>query len=263
MDLDSINTPLKYSGPRLMSYYMEDGESKSKEIFYIEDELTSTSNRNPLSANQGRILNNKITTNSTNISTINSKIPTQATSTNQLADKDFVNSSINNAAAFYITKDAKGSAFESYNELITTITYYSGGVVRVPARNDYCIVRVDENNNDATTRYYYQNNQWEFQYVVSDKPLTSDQLKAINSGITSELVTKLQGIEDGAQVNTITSVNNKTGAVNLTYNDVGALSSTIDYLKSATVSNDILTITKQDDSSIEFEGGKVTLRRWS
>lgn len=254
-----------------------------------------------------------IRTNASDIFIINDKIPTQASSTNQLADKDFVNSSINNIAAFYITSNASGDAFESYAQLSTATVFYSGGQSRTPTRNDYCIVRKDENHNNATTRYIYQGSQWEFQYIVNDSPFTATQLSAINSGITSSLVTKLNGIETGAQANTVTSVNNKTGAVNLTASDVGALPSsttiptvnngkltirkngtdvgsftanqssdkivnitvpttasdvgalpdTTDYLKSATVSNNELIIVKQDDTSITFQGGGVTLRRWS
>lgn len=42
---------------------------------------------------------------------------------------------------------------------------------------------------------------------------------------TDTLKSKLEGIESGAQVNTVTSVNSKTGAVSLTYSDVGAAAS--------------------------------------
>lgn len=45
------------------------------------------------------------------VDAIEEKIPASATSENQLADKAFVNSSINNYAAFYLTKNAEGDAF--------------------------------------------------------------------------------------------------------------------------------------------------------
>lgn len=130
-----------------------------------------------------------------NINLINEKIPTQATNSNQLADKDFVNSSLNSITAFYITKNAYGDQFNSKLELDGATEFYSGGELRVPTRNDYCIVLEDETKDNATTRYIYQNGQWEFQYVVNETPLTSEQVKAINSGITPELVAKLQGID--------------------------------------------------------------------
>ena len=129
------------------------------------------------------------------INTIKEKIPTQATNNNQLADKDFVNSSLNSITAFYITKNADGNQFNSKSELDSATEFYSGSEVRVPTRNDYCIVLEDETKDNSTTRYIYQNNQWEFQYIVNETPLTSEQIKAINSGITLELVSKLQGID--------------------------------------------------------------------
>ena len=129
------------------------------------------------------------------INTIKEKIPTQATNNNQLADKDFVNSSLNSITAFYITKNANGDQFNSKAELDDATEFYSGGEVRVPTRNDYCIVLEDETKDNSTTRYIYQNEQWEFQYIVNETPLTSEQVKALNSGITPELVAKLQGID--------------------------------------------------------------------
>lgn len=376
-----------------------------------------------------------IVSNSNAINEINEKIPTQASQNNQLADKDFVNSSINNLAAFYITKNAQRDAFETHAELFSATVFYSGGQPRTPTRNDYCIVRSDEEHENATTRYMYDVNGWAFQYIVNETPLTAAQVAAINSGITEALVqqigentsarhthtnkslldtysqteanlsdavakkhshsnkstldattasftteqqtklagiaeganktvvdsalsststnpvqnkvvdsaikavtnaldnkvtieagkglssndftdtykNKIDGIETGAQVNTVTSVNNKTGAVNLTASDVGALPSsttiptvnngkltirkngtdvgsftanqssdtivnikvpttasdvgalpdTTDYLKSATVSNNELIITKQDDTSITFQGGGMKLWRYT
>lgn len=98
------------------------------------------------------------------------------------AVNDFVNSSINNVSAYYITRNAQGDAFESYNQLVSASQFYSGGQLRQPTRNDYCIVRRDEQNENATTRYIYQNG-WQFQYVVNESPFTQAQLSAINSGI--------------------------------------------------------------------------------
>lgn len=200
-------------------------------------------------------LDGRITTNANDIDTIEEKIPAQASSSNQLADKDFVNSSINALAAYYITRNAQGDPFQTKAQLDSTSTYYSGGVVRVPTTNDYCIVIADitkaevvsgyssftttaeyvgyyvlynnettlvtSSNKDSvgitagttpcyvtipTTRYSYQGDQWEFQFIVNTTSLTADQLAALNSGITSGLVDKLNGIEAGAEVNTFESI---------------------------------------------------------
>lgn len=128
------------------------------------------------------------------IDAINGKIPTQASSSNQLADKDWTNSTINSLAAFYITKNAQGDAFDSVAQLQSATVFYSGGQVRVPSRNDYCLVRVDELHDNASTRWIYQNG-WQFQFVVNETALTAAQLAAINSGITSILVGKITSNE--------------------------------------------------------------------
>lgn len=139
---------------------------------------------------------NADTTLQNGINTINGKIPSAASTTNQLADKNFVNSSINAFAAYYITKNAAGDPFATKAELNAATIFYSGGAVRTPTTNDYCIVLADETKQsetgvDPTTRYSYQGNQWEYQYTINNTPLTAAQLNAINSGITSALVTQI------------------------------------------------------------------------
>ena len=144
-------------------------------------------------ATTGAGLKTQVETNTENIATINGKIPTQASATNQLAPKDYVDNAVNNASAFYITKNAAGDQFATKAELDSTTVFYSGGVVRVPTRNDYCIVASDETHDDARTRYTYQNGQWEFQYEVNERPFTSEEVAAIESGITSDLVNQYSG----------------------------------------------------------------------
>lgn len=73
--------------------------------------------------------------------------------------------------------DYKGS-FATYSDL-TGVTANN---------NDYAVVLQDETHSNATTRYIYTNNNWVYQYTVSDKPFTQEQMNAINSGITSGLV---------------------------------------------------------------------------
>lgn len=167
----------------------------------------------------------QITTNKNNINSINLKIPTQATSNNQLADKAFVNSSLNSIAAYFITKNTAGESFATKAELTSATTFYSGGEVRVPTRNDYCIVAKDEDHDDATTRYIYNNN-WEYQYTINETPLTAEQLAAINSGITADLVTEfgnkqnalnqtqLNAVNSGITASLVDTFNKKQNALN-------------------------------------------------
>ena len=134
------------------------------------------------------------------VDAIEQKIPASATSENQLADKAFVNSSINNYAAFYLTKNANGDAFETHGEMLLTGKFWNAGVERIPTKNDYLVVLQDETKKTdlgvyPTTRYVYQGEwptgQFEFQYIVNNTSLTQAQVDAINSGITKSIVDSL------------------------------------------------------------------------
>lgn len=135
--------------------------------------------------------------------TIESYIPSGMSEDNQLADKAFVNSSINNMAAFYITFNAEGDAFPTRADLLNATIFYSGGQERVPTQNDYAIVLEDESQpvgvdgSHPTTRYSYQggtypDGQWDFQYVVNNTSLTQAQVDAINSGITAQKISEME-----------------------------------------------------------------------
>lgn len=143
-------------------------------------------------------------------------IPDSASTANKLADRAFVNSSINGVAAYYITPTASGdTAFATYAALVGATTFYNGGQPRIPTQNDYAIVQADETKpQDAsgkypTTRYSYQggtypDGSWVFQYIVNNTTLTNAQLDAINSGITSELVGQI-GARDTSWITLTTS----------------------------------------------------------
>ena len=96
-----------------------------------------------------------------NVDAIEEKIPAAADASNQLADKAFVNSSINNYAAFYLTKNANGDAFGTYAELTSATKFWNAGVEKTPTKNDYLVVLQDETKTttlgvDPTARYTYQ-----------------------------------------------------------------------------------------------------------
>ena len=176
---------------KVIENHIKDFESLSSSVTTINENVTKL--QQDVQSNTEDITQNtsNIATNTSSINDIKSKIPNQASSDNQLADKNFVNSSINNIAAFYITKDAQRNAFETHAQLFSATVFYSGGQPRVPTKNDYCIVRKDETQNNATTRYMYDVNGWTFQYIVNDTPLTAEQVAAINSGITDALVQQI------------------------------------------------------------------------
>jgi len=115
--------------------------------------------------------------NATDIAGINAKIPVAASAQNQLADKSFVNSSIQTATA-----DFKGT-FNSLAEL-----------QQVSANaNDYgFVVSKDAEGNTVYSRYkYVEGTGWVFEYNLNNSSFTAAQWAALQSGITALLVQKL------------------------------------------------------------------------
>ena len=112
------------------------------------------------------------------ISSIDELIPAQASSTNKLADKNFVNSSIATNTANFI------GTFNSVAELEA----YSGPVTN----NDYAfVISEDESGNTSYDRYKYNSSEaeWLYEYTLNNSSFTSNQWAAINSGITTSKVT--------------------------------------------------------------------------
>ena len=124
------------------------------------------------------------------IDVINSKIPNQASSTNQLADKAFVNSTINSSAAFF-----KGS-FES-KAALDAVQWQTtdSSLENYVTNNDYAYIEADETHNNEAWRYIYVKDntvsEWQPQFRVNESPFTQAQLDAINSGATSDLINSI------------------------------------------------------------------------
>lgn len=122
-------------------------------------------------------LQNQITANDKDIATIRSYIPNQTSATNQLADKEFVNSSISSSTAVFI------GTFTSLQDLQN----YSGTLTI----NDYAFVEtIDSAGNVVYNRYKWTGTQWLFEYALNNSSFTAVQWDAINSNITSNLVTQ-------------------------------------------------------------------------
>ena len=121
------------------------------------------------------------------IDIINGKIPAQATTSNQLADKDFVNSSIQTATAEF-----KGT-YNSLQEL-----------EQVTANaNDYAfVIAADAAGNTVYKRYkWVVGTGWMWEYDLNNSSFTAAQWAAIQSGITAALVTKLSDLPTNAELN--------------------------------------------------------------
>ena len=116
---------------------------------------------------------------------IQALIPNQATKDNQLADKDFVNSSVSTNTANFL------GTFNTLEEIesLTDVT-----------NNDYaCWKTTDTLGNVVFKRYKYSADEqlWKFEYDLNNSSFTAEQWEAINSGITAELVAK---IGDGSAI---------------------------------------------------------------
>lgn len=111
----------------------------------------------------------------TTVSDLLELVPNQASDTNQLADKDFVNSTVGTNTAFF-----RGT-FNSLSELQS----YSGELTN----NDYAFVVIYDSvvptEVVSYNRYKYDGSSWVFEYTLNNSSFTMNQWSAINSGITS------------------------------------------------------------------------------
>jgi len=123
------------------------------------------------------------------------KVPAQASKTNQLADKDFVNSSISTATATF-----KGT-YNSVAEL-----------EQVTAdANDYAfVISTDSAGNTVYNRYKYSNGSWLFEYAMNNSSFTAAQWAAINSAITSGDVEKLAALPTKTQLDALLAAKQDT-----------------------------------------------------
>lgn len=176
----------------------------------IEDLATETQNRidadNSLSndisteatirQNADDLLASDISNVLSRITSIEDKIPSQASLSNQLADKSFVNSSIQTNTANFRGNWNTWSDVPSDNVDLYPQDYAGS---RIPTVNDYLVVEnasdYTANTLSGTWRFKYGGvwetdgkNGWIPEYQVNEEPLTSEQVYAINSGITSDKV---------------------------------------------------------------------------
>ena len=142
----------------------------------------------------------------TRVTTIEGKVPVDASSQNKLATESFVNSSVaTNTANF------RGTFNEIVDLHLTTaatraeIAAELASVISGADNNDYAFVQIPADDATPTEiarveRYKYNGTVWGFEYVLNNSGFTSQQWDAINSYITSDLVTKLIGLPTSAEL---------------------------------------------------------------
>lgn len=153
----------------------------------------------------------------TELDGVTEKIPEQASAENQLADKSFVNSSVQTATANF-----RGN-WPNFTEVPSDVAQYPADYAgqKTPSTNDYLVVQdasdypVQEGGAAlaGTWRFKYSGEWsvygkagWHPEYQVNETPLTSDQLAALNSGITQDAVQKLSTVQANAEPNEIDSI---------------------------------------------------------
>lgn len=170
------------------------------------NDLTTTAQQNALNSGATSTNIGQIATNTSAISTINGKIPSEASTSNQLADKNFVNSSIATNTANFI------GTFNSVAELEA----YSGTLTN----NDYAFVATtDSAGNTLYDRYKYTTAttpaSWVFEYELNNSSFTATQWSAINSGANTTNIGQI-----ATNTNDISNINTTIGGYGdiVTYN---------------------------------------------
>lgn len=113
----------------------------------------------------------------TRVTSIEDKIPAQASTENKLADKNFVNSSIATSTATF-----RGT-FDTLEALKAAQA----------DKNDYAFwVHKDEDGNTCYDKYTYTGTEWKFEYRLNNSSFTAAQWAALNSGVTADVIKALQ-----------------------------------------------------------------------
>lgn len=149
-----------------------------------------------------------VASNTSRIGNVETLVPTQASEQNQLADKSFVNSSVQTATANF-----RGN-WATWNDVPTSANDYPADYAgdKTPTVNDYLVVQdasgyVGSQTLDGTWRFKYSGTWatngkagWLPEYQVNETPMTAAQLAAINSNITASKVafydSSLSGLEE-------------------------------------------------------------------
>lgn len=199
-------------------------------------------------------------------------LPNEASSSNKLADKDFVNSSIATETAHYISN--QGEPFTRAVDLPTS------GVTN----NDYAFVTgTDSEGNTYYDRYKASVSgasvTWAKEFRLNNSSFTAVQWSAINSGITALLVQSYNThisndsihvtSQDKTNWNSKGSYSKPSGGIPSSdmSNSVQESLEKADtvaqqYLKNATISSDeeTLTITKEDGTTIQFNSSASAVK---
>ena len=145
----------------------------------LTEEIRNRTEKDTVMQTELNTVKSSLNTVKASVEDIQALIPNQATKDNQLADKDFVNSSISTNTANFL------GTFNTLEEIeaLTDVT-----------NNDYAFWKTTDTLGSVVfKRYKYIADEqlWKFEYDLNNSSFTAVQWEAINSGITAELVAKI------------------------------------------------------------------------
>lgn len=157
----------------------------------LTEEIRNRTEKDTVMQTELNTVKSSLNTVKASVKDIQALIPNQATKDNQLADKDFVNSSIATNTANFL------GTFNTLEEIeaLTDVT-----------NNDYAFWKTTDTLGSVVfKRYKYIADEqlWKFEYDLNNSSFTAKQWEAINSGITAELVAKIGQGGGGVPVGTI------------------------------------------------------------
>ena len=199
------------------------------------------------------------------ISTINGKIPSGASSTNQLVDTTTMNSSISTATATYkgsynLVNDLNLTTSATTSQIATAL----GSKVLMPDNNDYCFVQIPTNDVTPTQiekvqRYKYNGSAWSYEYTLNNSGYTAAQWAAINSGANTTNIGAIANKADKSATVSNVSYDGTNRKIQKTIN--GTTTDVVTFGVNAFTSTTIPTTTAsvtQDSTEALTSGGAYT-----
>lgn len=151
------------------------------------------------------------------ITAIQALIPAEASANNQLADKNFVNSTVATSTATFrgnynLIADLDLTTSATQAQISTALASAVNGA----DNNDYVFVQIPTSSEKPTEiirieRYKFNSVEWRYEYSLNNSGFTASQWAAINSGINVGLVSKLNQLPDVSVMQA--ALNNKQNVI--------------------------------------------------
>ena len=210
----SVQSDWAQNDPTNPSYIRNKPEIYTKaEINILLDNIYTKSEVDGLISNEEERAKAAEKANADDIDGIEEKIPSGASSQNKLVDQQTMNSSIATATATYrgaynLVSDLELTVAATEQQIAAALATKMTALGITPDNNDYCFVQVPTSDSTPTQiarvdRYKFNGTAWGFEYSLNNSGFTAAQWAALNSGITSGLVTKLSDLPTYTELMTL------------------------------------------------------------